>query len=99
MLKIKNLSKTFNKNTENEIHIFHGFSLNIEKNKCTAIIGANGCGKSTLMNMIGGSIGSDKGQIFLNGRDITRLNEEDRSIYLGRVYQDPSMGVSPHIYI
>ncbi len=99
MLKIKNLSKSFNKNTENEINIFHGFNLSIEKNKCTAIIGANGCGKSTLLNMIGGSIEADGGEIFLNGRNITKLNEEDRSIYLGRVYQDPSMGVSPSLTI
>ena len=99
MLTIKKLSKSFNKNTDNEIHIFNGFNLNIEKNKCTAIIGPNGCGKSTLMNMIGGSIEADEGEIFLNEKDISRLNEENRSIYLGRVYQDPSMGVSPSLTI
>ncbi len=99
MLRIRNLSKSFNKNTENEINIFNGFSLNIERNKCTAIIGPNGCGKSTLLNMIGGSIPSDKGEIFLDQEDLTKMNEEDRAIYLGRVYQDPSMGVSPSLTI
>lgn len=99
MLKIENLSKSFNKNTENEIAIFNGFNLEIEKNKCTAIIGSNGCGKSTLLNMIGGSIMSDKGEILLKGKNIANLKEETRAIHIGRVHQNPSMGVSPSLTI
>ncbi len=99
MLKIMNLSKSFNKETENEINIFNNFNLEIEKNKCTAIIGPNGCGKSTLLNMIGGSIMADEGKIILNKKDIGSLREEKRAIYIGRVYQDPSMGVSPSLTI
>lgn len=99
MLKIKKLSKSFNKNTENEINIFDNFNLNIDKNKCTAIIGPNGCGKSTLLNLIAGNISLDQGEILLNERNITKLNEEDRAIYLGRVHQDPSKGVSPSLTI
>ncbi|NLV88125.1 MAG: ATP-binding cassette domain-containing protein [Tissierellia bacterium] len=99
MLKIVNLSKSFNKNTDNEINIFRNFNLRIEKNKCTAIIGPNGCGKSTLLNIIGGSIPSDKGEIILNNQDITQLKEEKRAANIGRVYQNPSMGVSPSLTI
>lgn len=99
MLKIQNLSKSFNKNTDNEINIFNEFNLEIEKNKCTAIIGSNGCGKSTLLNIIGGSIEIDKGEIMLNEKNISNLREEKRAIYIGRVYQNPSMGVSPSLTI
>jgi len=99
MLKIQNLSKNFNKGTENEISLFNKFNLTIEENKCTAIIGSNGCGKSTLLNMICGSILNDSGQIILNGKDISKLREEQRAIHIGRVYQDPSMGVSPTLTI
>lgn len=99
MLKIENLSKSFNKGTENEINIFDHLNLNIEKNKCTAIIGSNGCGKSTLLNMIGGSINIDSGNIVLNDNDISKLKEEKRAIHIGRVYQNPSMGVSPSLTI
>ncbi|MGO1368635.1 MAG: ABC transporter ATP-binding protein [Senegalia sp. (in: firmicutes)] len=99
MLKIENLSKSFNKNTENEINIFENLNLNIEKNKCTSIIGSNGCGKSTLLNMIGGSIDIDGGNIVLNDNDISKLKEEKRAIHIGRVYQNPSMGVSPSLSI
>lgn len=99
MLRIENLSKSFNKNTENEINIFNGFNLEIEENKCTAIIGSNGCGKSTLLNMIGGSILSDNGEIILKGKDIAKLREDKRAIHIGRVHQNPSMGVSPSLTI
>ena len=99
MLKINNLSKSFNKDTEHEIKLFKDFNLEIQKNKCTAIIGSNGCGKSTLLNMIAGSIILDDGEIMLNGKDIGRLKEEKRSAYIGRVYQNPSMGVSPSLTI
>ena len=99
MLRIINLSKSFNKNTDNEINIFNNLNLKIEANKSTAIIGPNGCGKSTLLNIIGGSISKDYGQIQLKGKDISELKEEQRAIYIGRVYQDPSMGVSPSLTI
>lgn len=68
MLNIKNLSKTFNTGTENEIKIFDKFDLTIEKGECTALIGSNGCGKSTLMNIISGSIFQDDGDIVLDGK-------------------------------
>lgn len=99
MLRIVNLSKSFNKNTDNEINIFNNFNLEIEENKCTAIIGSNGCGKSTLLNIIGGSILSDQGQIIIDKKDISKLREEERSIHIGRVHQNPSMGVSPSLTI
>lgn len=99
MLKTINLSKSFNRETDNEIHLFNNFNMEIEKNKCTAIIGPNGCGKSTLLNIIGGSVMADRGQIILNNKDISSLREEERAIYIGRVYQNPSMGVSPSLTI
>ena len=99
MLKVRNLSKTFNKETENQIEIFNNFNINIERNKCTAIIGPNGCGKSTLLNIVAGSIPIDKGTIILNGKDISNLREEERALYIGRVHQNPSMGVSPSLTI
>lgn len=94
LLRTINLSKSFNKEMDNEINLFNNFNLEIEKNKCTAIIGPNGCGKSTLLNIIGGNIMADSGKIILNNREISSLKEEERAIYMGRVYQNPSMGVS-----
>ena len=69
MLYVKNLEKTFNIGTENEIKIFEDLNLHIEDGKCTALLGSNGCGKSTLMNIISGSIMQDSGDIILDIKD------------------------------
>lgn len=99
MLKIENLNKTFYPGTPEEQKIFNNFSLEIEKNVCTTILGPNGCGKSTLFNLISGSIESDGGTITLKEKNIEKLSEEKRALYIGKVSQDPSMGVSPSLNI
>lgn len=99
MLEIRNLWKSFNADTEFEIPIFRGFDLSIEDKSLTAIIGANGCGKSTLLNIISGSIKADEGDILLDGKNIAHLAEEQRAINIGRVHQNPSMGVAPSLTI
>lgn len=99
MLKINNLNKTFYPGTPEENRIFENFNLEIENNKCTAILGPNGCGKSTLFNLISGSLKSDSGDIHLEGLNLQNLLEEKRSEYIGKVNQDPSKGVSPNLSI
>ncbi len=99
MLEIKNLRKVFYEGLPEENVIFENFNLTIEENKCLAILGPNGCGKSTLLNLISGSLTSDGGMILLNGKDITKEKEEKRAASIGKVYQDPSMGVAPSLNI
>ena len=99
MLKINNLSKKFNVGTDNELTVFDGFNLTINKGECTGILGANGCGKSTLFNIISGVLTQDEGDILLNDVNINNLKESERSKFLGRVHQNPSMGVSPSLTI
>ncbi|MEL7648201.1 MAG: ATP-binding cassette domain-containing protein [Sedimentibacter sp.] len=99
MLEIKNLTKAFNTGTENEATIFKGFNFQINKGECTGILGANGCGKSTLFNIISGVLVQDEGDIILNGENINKLKENERARFIGRVHQDPSMGVSPSLTI
>lgn len=99
MLEIKNLSKSFNIGTDNEATIFSGFNLYINKGECTGILGANGCGKSTLFNIISGVLHPEEGEIILNKKLINNLKENERARYIGRVHQNPSMGVSPTLTI
>ncbi len=99
MLKIQHLTKTFNKGTKNEFTLFENFDIEFEENKCTAILGSNGSGKSTLMNLVSGALESDSGKITIDGEDISKLREEERSKYIARVHQDPSLGVSPSLTI
>lgn len=99
MLTIKNLSKTFNPNTINENKVFDGLSLEVNEGDFISIIGSNGAGKSTLLNMISGTILADSGTIILNGQDVTNKKEHERCKNIGRVFQNPSLGVAPNMTI
>ncbi len=99
MIEIRNISKTFYPGTPEENNIFQHFSLEIEDGQCVAILGPNGCGKSTLFNLIAGSISTDRGEILINNKDISPLAEEERAMLIGRVLQDPNMGVSPSLTV
>lgn len=99
MLKIKNLKKTFNKGTENELDIFENFGLEIKEGSIVALLGANGCGKSTLMNLVSGSIEADGGEITLGAVDLTPLKEHERALHIAKVHQNPTAGVSPSLTI
>ncbi len=99
MLDIKDLSKTFNIGTDYELRIFNNFNIHINKGECTGLLGANGCGKSTLFNIISGALVQEKGSIILNEKNINDLKENERAQFIGRVHQNPSAGVSPSLTI
>ena len=99
MLQIKNLSKSFNIGTENEVTIFNNFNLTIHDNEFVAILGSNGCGKSTLFNLISGSLQSETGSILLDDKEINSLKEEKRAFGVSKIHQDPSKGVSPSLTV
>ena len=99
MLKIQNLCKVFNENTINENKVFENLSVNINKGDFITIIGSNGAGKSTLLNMIAGTIKSDKGVITLDGKDVSNKDEYKISKEIGRVFQNPSVGIAPNMTI
>ena len=99
MLKLVNISKTFNKNTINENTVFNDFSFEVSKGDFITIIGSNGAGKSTLLNIISGSIIEDKGKVLINGQDVSKKADYIRARNIGRVYQNPSFGVAPKMTI
>lgn len=99
MLKIENISKTFNPGTINEKAALQGLSLHLLPGDFVTIIGSNGAGKSTLFNAICGSFFTDSGSIYLDGRNITFLPEYQRSRQIGRLFQDPMRGSAPHMTI
>ena len=94
MLELKNLYKTFNAGTVNEKRAIDGLDLTLEDGDFVTIIGGNGAGKSTTLNLIAGVFPADQGSILLDSVDITRLPEHKRAKYLGRVFQDPMMGTA-----
>lgn len=94
MLHLTNLYKTFNANTINEKKVLKGLNLHIKPGDFITVIGGNGAGKSTMLNMIAGVHFPDTGSVVLDGNDITALPEYRRAKYLGRVFQDPMMGTA-----
>ena len=94
MLTITNVKKTFNKGTVNEKKALNGINLHLAPGDFVTIIGGNGAGKSTMLNMIAGVYPIDEGKIILDGTDISRKPEYARAKYLGRVFQDPMKGTA-----
>ncbi len=94
MLEVKNLSKTFNPGTVNEKVALKDINFTVEDGDFVTVIGGNGAGKSTVLNAIAGVWPIDSGQILIDGKDVTRLPEHRRAVYLGRVFQDPMTGTA-----
>ena len=94
MLEIKNVRKTFNKNTINEKKALNGINLHLDEGDFVTVIGGNGAGKSTMLNMIAGVYPIDSGKIEIDGVNISREPEYKRARYIGRVFQDPMMGTA-----
>lgn len=99
MLELKNIDKIFNRGTVNEAQLFDKFSLTVRSGEFISVIGSNGSGKTTMLNIISGTLGIDGGNILLNGEDITRRPEHVRARKLGRVFQNPALGTSPKMTI
>lgn len=99
MLTLTGVRKTFNRGTINEKVALAGIDLHLERGDFVTVIGGNGAGKSTMLNMIAGVYPLDAGTIMLDGHDISRLSEHARARYLGRVFQDPMRGTAADMQI
>ena len=99
MLEIKNVYKTFNPGTVNQKVALNDLNLTLEDGDFVTVIGGNGAGKSTMLNAVAGVWPVDMGKIIIDGKDITRLPEHKRAVYIGRVFQDPMMGTAATMQI
>lgn len=99
MLELKNLYKTFNPGTVNEKTAINDLSLSLNPGDFVTVIGGNGAGKSTMLNLIAGVFPVDAGSIYLDGFNLTSLPEHKRARFLGRVFQDPMMGTAANMGI
>lgn len=99
MLEIKNIYKTYLPGTVSEHALFKNFSLNIKDGDFVSVVGSNGSGKTSLLNIICGSIDVDQGQILVGGKNITKQKDFYRHKIIGRVYQDPAKGTCPTMTI
>ena len=94
MLELSNVKKTFNKGTVNEKPALTGVNLQLNDGDFVTVIGGNGAGNSTMLNMIAGVYPIDQGKVMLGGKNLTHMPEHKRAKYLGRVFQDPMKGTA-----
>ena len=99
MLELKHIHKYYNTGTVNEMCLFEDFNLTIRDHEFVSVVGSNGSGKTSLLNIICGSIPLDEGTIRIGNEDITKMAEYKRQRRIGRVYQNPAMGTCPYMTI
>ncbi len=99
MLKIESVNKVFNKNTPDEHKALDNLSLNVAEGEFITVIGGNGAGKSSMFNVISGTMMCDSGNIILGGENITFMPEHKRAAFIGRIFQDPMKGTAPNLTV
>lgn len=97
MLELKNITKIYNPGEITESCLFHDFSLSVEAGEFVSVVGSNGSGKTSLLNIICGSIPIQSGDVIIDGESMLHKKEFVRYRRFGRVYQNPALGTSPNL--
>jgi putative ABC transport system ATP-binding protein len=99
MIRFERITKIFNKGTIDEKVAVDGIDLHVRKGEFVTVIGSNGAGKTTVLNLSAGTFAPDEGDIFIDDSRVTNLAEHRRARYLGRVFQNPLMGTAASMTI
>ncbi len=99
LIELRNIDLTYNPGTVNESCLFTGFNFKAEKGEFVSIVGSNGSGKTSMLNLICGGLAAQSGKILLEGKDISKVPEFKRAKRIGRVFQNPALGTSPELSI
>lgn len=99
MIELRHIKKIYNPGEITEMTLFDDFSLTVADGEFLSIVGSNGSGKTSMLNIICGSIPIEAGEIVINGKNIEGTPEFRRYANIGRVYQNPSMGTCPTLTI
>ena len=97
MLEIRDITKVYNPGSVTEHRLFENFSLTVEEGQFVSIVGSNGSGKTSLLNIICGSIPIEGGDVLVDGTSISKLKDYQRYVSMGRVYQNPAAGTCPNL--
>lgn len=99
MLELKHISKIYNPGLVTEMCLFDDFNFTVNDGEFVSVIGSNGSGKTSMLNIICGSIHVNAGEVLINGKCVNKKKDFERYAYIGRVYQNPSKGNCPNMTI
>lgn len=99
LVEMRHIDKTFNRGTISEVTLFQDFSLSIQRGSFVSVVGSNGSGKTTILNILCGNVVPDAGEVMVGGKEISRLKEYRHSKFIGRVFQNPATGTCPQLTI
>ena len=97
MLEMRQITKVYNPGTVTELRLFENFDLTVPDGQFVSIVGSNGSGKTSLLNLLCGSIPLDGGDVCIDGKSIRKQKDYQRYGAIGRVYQNPALGTCPNL--
>ncbi len=99
MISVQKIHKIFNRGKANQVDAIQGVDLEIGGKEFLVIVGSNGSGKTTLLNLVAGSVLPTSGSVHIDGNDVTKLADYNRSEWIARVFQNPLSGTAPDLSI
>ncbi|GAB2977750.1 ATP-binding cassette domain-containing protein [Mucilaginibacter puniceus] len=99
MIELADVHQVYNKGRANQVDAVNGVDLQIADGEFVVIVGSNGSGKSTLLNLIAGSVLPTSGTVSIDGQDVTKLADYERSQWIARVFQNPLSGTASELSI
>jgi putative ABC transport system ATP-binding protein len=99
MIELRDVSVVFNPNTVDERRALDDVSLRVDSGEFVTIIGSNGAGKSTMLNVVAAAIRPSSGKVLIDGQDRSSEKEYRRARSIGRVFQDPLGGTAAEMCV
>ena len=98
MINLDHVQKYYNRGRSNEIHVINDVTLELPDRGMVAVFGRSGCGKTTLLNVIGGLDTIAYGKIKIDGNDVSHDVDTLRNVYVGYVFQNYNLNAEETVF-